>query len=262
MGLVGHIRDLHAARSVLFALVAREFRLRYRQTVIGILWAILQPLSMMLIAVLVFGRFARLPSSGIAYPLFYYSGFLLWNFFAVSVSFGMMSLVNNASLVTKVYFPREILPVSSVLVSLLDLIVAGALLLILMVFYGVYPGVQALWAVPILLSLACFTLGLSILVAALTVFFRDFRFAVPLVLWLWFFASPVVYPADVIPDSWRWLLLANPVAGSISSLRRALLLGQAPETAPMLSCAAIGLGVLVASYLLFKRMEGRFADVV
>jgi ABC-type polysaccharide/polyol phosphate export permease len=262
MGLAADLRRLAAAREVLVALVEREFRLRYRQTLIGVLWALLQPLAMMLLAVLIFGRVARLPAGGLPPALFYYSGVLIWTFFAGSLSFGMTSLVNNSSLVTKIYFPREILPVASVLVTLVDLLVAGALLAVLMPFFGIWPRAQALWVVPVLAAVLAFTAGLTMLFAALTVFFRDFRFAVPLLLWLWFFASPVVYPAEMVPAGWRWLYFANPLAGAIDAFRSALLLGRAPGWGPLLSCGGIGLAVLLLSYVLFKRVEGRFADVI
>ncbi|NLG43071.1 MAG: ABC transporter permease [Phycisphaerae bacterium] len=254
------VGELWRYRELLYFLVWRDIKVRYKQTVIGAAWAILQPVCTMVIFSIFFGAFARIPSDGVPYPVFVYAGLLPWLFFANAVSQGGVSLASQTHLLTKVYFPRLFLPAASMGVGLVDFALAFTVYLGLMLWYGQAPGLEIL-LVPFLVGLTATTaLGVGVLLAALTVAYRDFRIVVPFMVQIWFFLTPVVYPLTIVPESWRWLMALNPMTGIISGFRAALL-GQ-PIDWPALSAAVVvSCGALVVGILYFRRTERFFADV-
>src|SRR5919201_5506851 len=215
--------ELWAYRELLYVLTMRDIKVRYKQTVLGFAWAIIQPFMMMVVFSVFFGRLAQMPSDGFPYPIFVYAALLPWTFFANSIGNSANSLVGSANLVSKVYFPRLIIPLSSVGSGLVDFAIAAAVLLLLMSYYGV-GWTSNLFMVPILVIAAAFTaLGVGTFLAALNVAYRDFRYVVPFLVQFWMFATPVVYPASIVPREWQWALYLNPMAGVIEGLRSAFL---------------------------------------
>ena len=257
-----NLRDLWAYRELLYFLMWRDVKVRYKQTLLGVLWAVLQPLLMMLIFTLFFGRLAGLSSDGIPYSLFAYAGLLPWIFFAASVNTGGNSVVNSAHLITKVYFPRLFVPMASIGVALIDLAISFLVLGALMAYHSVAPtpGVLLLPFLVILLTLLAFAVGT--LTAALNVKYRDIRLALPFLIQVWFFATPIIYPVSLLPERWRWVLALNPMTGIIEGFRSALY-GRKPLDWLSLSLSAlITLALLAYAIFNFKRMEKDFADVL
>ncbi len=257
-----HLRRLYRYRDLLVAWTLREIRVRYKQSVIGGLWAILQPLVLMIVFTLVFSRLARLPSDGVPYPVFSYSALLFWTFFATSLSFAVPSLVNNMNLVTKISFPREILPTASVAAALFDLCVASLIFAGLMLYYRIELSAAILWLPLLLLVQLLLTLGLVYFLSAVNVFFRDVRFLLPLLTQVWMYASPVIYPTSLIPPRFRLLYMLNPMAGLIDSYRRVILQGLPPVPAYAGLSAAVALLLFAGGYAFFKRYESAFADMI
>ena len=256
------LRDLWAYRELLYFLTWRDLKIRYKQTVLGIAWAIIQPLFTMIIFTLFFGRLAGMPSDGVPYPIFVYAGLLLWTFFSNAVTTSANSLVTNANLLTKVYFPRMLVPAAAVAAGLVDLLIAFAVLVGMMIYYSVAPTWHLLLLpVPIILT-AVLALGTGTWLAALSVKYRDIKFALPFLIQLWMFVSPIIYPADFVPEKWRWLLAFNPLTGIIDSFRAALF-GHRPINLSMVAISAgITLGLLLYAMYSFWRMEESFADIV
>lgn len=240
----------------------REVRIRYKQSLIGGLWAILQPLSLMLIFTFVFSYIAHVPSGEIPYPLFSYSALVPWTFLTTALSFAVPSLVSNMNLVTKIYFPREILPIASTAAAFLDAVIAAVLLLFMMLFYDISITFTIAW-IPLLVILQILLiLGISFFLSALNVFYRDIRFVIPLFTQLWLYASPVIYPIELVPDNLRPLYVLNPMAGLIESYRRVLLLGLPPVWTHLALSAGISALIFVLGYAYFKRSEEMFADLI
>ena len=256
------LRSLYHHRDLLWLWTMREVRVRYKQSILGGAWAILQPLSLMVIFSVVFGYFVKVPTEGIPYPVFSYSALLPWTLFATSITFAVPSLVNNISLVTKVYFPREILPFAAVGAAFMDYLVAAVLFLALMLLYGVPVRLTILFLPLLLLIQIILTLGISLLASALTVLMRDVRYIVPLALQLLMYLSPVVYPLSVVPENLRTLYLLNPMSGLIENYRRVTVYGLMPDWAMLLPSVCIGLFALVVGYAYFKHAEGTFADII
>jgi lipopolysaccharide transport system permease protein len=256
------LRDLWAYRELLYFLTWRDVKVRYKQTLLGGLWAIVQPLFTMLLFTLFFGKLAKLPSDGIPYPIFAYAGLLPWTFFSNAVTNSGNSLVGSSNLITKVYFPRMIIPGAAVGAGLVDFAIAFVVLIGLMFFYHV-PLTVNLFALPLLLALtSLLALGVGMWMSALNVKYRDIRYALPFLIQLWMFASPIIYPASLMPEKWRWILRLNPLTGIIEGYR-ASLLGRTAFDWPSIGISvAITIGVLVYSAYSFRRMERTFADVV
>lgn len=255
------LKELWAYRELLWVLVIRDIKVRYKQTVLGVAWAILQPIATMIIFSIVFGKLANIPSDGYPYPVFVYSALLPWMFFSNAVGTSAGSLVGSAQLVSKVYFPRLIVPLASIGAGLVDLMISTGILLLLMLYYGV-EWTAALFAAPILLLAVVFiALGVGTLLSALTVAYRDFRYVVPFLLQSWLYVTPVVYPASIVPEKWHWLLYLNPMAGLVDGFR-AVFLGRAMD----FSTLGISFGVSVVIFLLgvayFEKVERRFADII
>lgn len=255
------LRELWAYRELLWVLTARDIKVRYKQTVLGFAWAIIQPVMMMVVFSIFFGRLASMPSDGFPYPIFVYAALLPWTFFANAVASSGASLIGSTNLVSKVYFPRLIIPLSAVGSGVVDFAISAVVLLLLMVWYGVGWS-WGLVTVPLLVAGVIFTaLGVGTFLSALTVAYRDFRYVVPFLIQFWMFATPVVYPASLVPEQWRWLLYVNPMAGLIEGFRSAFL-GRSFDF------AALGISLLVAIVLFFigvayfEKVERRFADII
>ena len=229
-----HLFDLDLAgiwayRELLYFLVWRDLKVRYKQTLIGTGWVVIQPLMTMAIFTVIFGNFAKIPSDGLPYPIFSYAALLPWNLFSSSLNRGGESVVNNANLVTKIYFPRLILPLSSVLSPMADFAIAFVILIGMMIWFGIAPTVGILM-LPIFVILAiCTALAMGLWLAALNVRYRDVRYTIPFLIQIWMFASPVAYPVSMVPEKWRWLYSLNPMAGVIEGFRWALLGNQSPD---------------------------------
>jgi lipopolysaccharide transport system permease protein len=249
-------------RELLWFLAVRDIKLRYKQTMLGVAWAVIQPLLTMIIFSIFFGRLGGIPSDGIPYPLFALCALLPWQLFAYALTQASNSVVSQQRLITKVYFPRLIVPVSSVLSGLMDFGVAFFLLLAMMVWYGVTPG-WAVVTVPAFVMLAVATaLAVGLWLAALNVQYRDFRYTIPFLTQFWMFASPVAYPSSLVPEAWRPLYGLNPMAGVIEGFRWALV-NKADPSWELLAVSAAAVAVLLTGGLYyFRRMEKRFADLV
>jgi lipopolysaccharide transport system permease protein len=260
-GLVAlNLRELWQYRELLYILMWRDIKVRYKQTAIGAAWAVIQPFLAMVVFSLIFGRLAKIPSEGLPYPIFAYSALLPWQFFAKALTEASTSLVVNERVITKVYFPRLLVPTAVVLAGLLDFGIAFLILLGMMVFYGITPSWFILF-IPLFLLLAIITaLGVSFWLSALDVEYRDVRYTLPFLTQLWFFATPVVYPSTIVPPSWRALYGLNPMVGVIEGFRWALL-GSAPPDPRMLLVSSLLASLLFMSGLIyFRRMERTLAD--
>ncbi len=257
-----NLREIWAYRELLYFFVWRDLKVRYKQTVIGAGWAIIQPLFTMLVFSLFFGKLAKIPSNGIPYPIFFYSALLLWLYFANALTHATNAVVENQQMITKVYFPKLLLPVSSVLSGLVDFAIAFVLLVAMMFYYGLTPTTALFW-LPLFVLLAVVTaLGAGLWLSAMNALYRDVRYAVPFLVQFWMFASPVAYPSSLVPAEWRWLYGLNPIAGVIEGFRWGLTgLGQPPGA--ILAASAAGVTVMaVGGLLYFQKMESRIADVV
>ena len=246
---------------LLLALSAHRIKVRYKQSALGLAWAIIQPLALMLIYTLVFSIFTRVKTPGVPYPIFAYAALLPWTFFSTALTNATNGLVSHSQLVTKVYFPREILPLSYIFAALVDLAVASVVMVGLMAYYHVALTSAILWVLPVTLVLTVFLTGVSLILSALQVRFRDIGMAMPLILQLWMFASPVVYPLEQVPERFRSLYTLNPMVGVIQNFRAALL-GTPFDRSSLLVSAIVALILLPAAYLYFKRVEATIADVI
>ena len=257
-----HLAPLLEYGDLLRTLTVHRIDVRYRQTVLGVAWAVLQPLLMMVIFAAVFSRLARIPSEGVPYALFAYAALLPWTCFSTAVTNGTSSLVSHTHLITKVYFPREILPASYVLVALFDFAIGLVALALLMVWFDVSVTSTVLLLLPIIVLLAAWSLAVSLALSALQVRWRDVGVALPVAMQLGMFVSPVIYPLGVVPEAWRPLYLLNPMAGIIQSFRDILLRGQAPDPLPIAMSTVVVALSLPLSYLVFKRTEATMADII
>jgi homopolymeric O-antigen transport system permease protein len=264
---VGHwisidFRELWHYRELLYFLIWRDVKVRYKQTVLGAAWAILQPLSLMLVFSLFFGKLAKMPSDGIPYPLFSLCALLPWQLFANSLTESSNSLVGNQHLITKIYFPRLVIPISAVLAGLVDFAIAFLILIGLMFYYGVTPG----WAVMTLPAFVVLTiisaLGVGLWLSALNVKYRDVRYTIGFMVQFWLFATPVAYSSNLIPEKWRILYGINPMAGVVEGFRWALLGNARPSGQMLWVSIAVVLVILVGGLYYFRRMEQEFADIV
>lgn len=255
------LKELWEYRELLYFLAWRDVKIRYKQTVLGVAWAVLQPLLTMLMFWVLFGRLAGIKSDGIPYPIFAFAALLLWTFFSNAVTTSSNSLVGSSNLITKVYFPRMVIPMASVGAGLLDLLISFPLLVVLGLYYGVALRWTLFMTPVIVLLTMLLAVGVGMWLSALNVKYRDVRFAVPFVVQLWLFASPIIYPSSMLPGKWRWLLRLNPLTGIIEGFR-ASLFGRQFDWAALSVSATITLAVLVCSAYAFRRVERSFADIV
>ena len=260
--MVNSMRELYGARELLFTWAMRDFKVRYSQSVLGVAWAILQPLSLMLIFSLVFLRFLNVPTDGIPYPVFAYCALLVWTFLANSLTLAIPSLVNNMNIVSKIYFPREILPLSSVIISVADLFVATSIFIPMMLFYHISISWTFVMILPLLCIQIILILGICLFASAINVFYRDIRFVVPLVLQLWMYLSPVIYPASIVPVWLRPFYFLNPMAVLIESYRKVILMNQMPDWNYLILATTMSLALLLFAYRYFKKSERVFADLI
>ncbi len=254
--------ELWAYRDLLWMLVGRDIKLRYKQTVLGVLWVVLQPLTAAAIFAVIFGRFAKLPSDGVPYLLFVFSGLIAWNYFSGAVQRASNSLVTNAQLITKVYFPRMLIPLAHTLAVLVDFAVMFAVLIFLMILYGTTPTWQLLGLPWFLLLITVTATGVNLWLSALSVKYRDFMYVVPFLIQVWMFASPVVYAASVIPRRWHTLYNLNPAVGFIEGFRWSILGRGAITAETLLITAGVSGFFLVSGAYYFRRVEREFADVI
>ena len=256
------LRELWDYQELLWFLVWRDVKVRYKQTVLGVGWAILQPVATMVVFSLFFGRLAGVPSDSLPYPIFSFAGLVPWTFFSQGLSQSANSVVGSQNLITKVYFPRPVIPIAAVLAGLIDFVLAFVVLLAMMLAYGTVPGPEAL-ALPLLLLLALVTaLGAGLWLSALNVRYRDVRYAVPFLSQLWLFLTPIAYPSSLLGEPWRTVYGINPMAGVVDGFRWALL-GTGKPPGPMLAASVLAaLALLTSGALYFRRMERTFADVI
>jgi lipopolysaccharide transport system permease protein len=265
--LRGSLRDLVRARELVLTFAERDLRVRYKQTILGAFWAVLQPLLLMLIFSVVFGRIARVGSEGAPYAVFAYSTLVPWQFFAAAVGYGTTSLVVNGAIVRKIYFPREIVPLASVLASGTDFVTSSVILLGMLLAFGYFPRLSWLAYPLLVLILALFAVSAALLVAAGTVYFRDVRYVVPSALQVILYATPVAYPLgralEALPEAWRAAYrYANPLVPILDGFRRALVHGRWPEWGPLATSAGMGLVALFLVYRWYKRLDATFPDVI
>ena len=256
------LKRLAKYKDLLIVFAWREFTIRYRQSIIGVLWAILQPLSMMLLFTFIFSFVLKHKVSDIPYPVFFYSGLLPWTFFASSLNYSIPSLTNHYNLITKIYFPREILPLAGIIVAGIDFIIASIFFIILMLFYKVPLTLTALWSIPLFGMLVIFTISVSLFLSSLNVYYRDVKLATNFLIQLWFFASPVMYSIDKVPMKWKILLFLNPLTFIIENMRRVLLENRSVVWWQFFLVGAIILIIYKLCYSFFIRIEKAFADVI
>lgn len=256
------LRELWEYRELLYFLTWRDIKVRYKQTALGAAWAIIQPFFTMVVFSLFFGKLAKIPSDGIPYPIFSYAALVPWTFFANGLSQSANSLVGSANLIKKVYFPRLTIPISTVLSGVVDFLLAFAVLLGMMLYYGIVPTLHALW-LPLFLLLALMTaLGVGLWLSAMNVQFRDVRYIVPFLTQFWMFATPIAYPSSLLSPTWRVVYGLNPMVGVVEGFRWALL-GKGTAPGPMIAVSALAaLVILITGAYYFRRMEKTFADVV
>jgi lipopolysaccharide transport system permease protein len=256
------LKELWEYRELLYFMAWRDIKVRYKQTVLGAAWAIIQPFFTMVVFSIFFGKLAKVPSDGIPYPIFAYAALVPWTFFANGLNQSSNSLVGSANLIKKVYFPRLVVPISSVISGVFDFILAFMVLLGMMLYYGIFPTLKIVW-LPFLLLLTLITsLGVGLWLSALNVHFRDVRYTVPFLTQFWLFATPIAYPSSLLSEPWRTLYGINPMVGVVEGFRWALL---GTDTAPgpiIIVSTVVALLLFVGGAFWFRKMEKTFADVV
>jgi homopolymeric O-antigen transport system permease protein len=253
--------DLWSYRELFYILAERDVKVRYKQSALGAAWAVLQPLLTMAIFTVLFGRLGRMPSAGQPYAIFSYAGLLPWTFFSSVVTNSSNSLINNPNLITKVYFPRLLIPTSAVGAGLMDLMIASLMLLVIMPLYGARFHLTMIMFLPLVALTAIMSAAVGIFTSALNVKYRDIRYALPFVIQTWMFLTPVIYPVSFLPQRWRWLLMLNPLSGIIEGFRAAIFGGPFDWQGLAISTVIIVALIMGAAYA-FRRMELQFADVI
>jgi lipopolysaccharide transport system permease protein len=261
-GWVGlNLRELWRYRGLLYFLVWKNVKVRYKQTILGGAWAILQPLGTVAVFSVFFGRLGHIPSDGVPYPIFSLAGLVPWSFFSLALNESANSLIGSQQLITKVYFPRLAIPISTVVAALVDFAVMCLLLLVFVVAYGVVPGVRIVW-LPLFVLLTILTsLGAGLWLAALNVSYRDVRYLLPFFTQLWMFLTPIAYPSSLVPDSWRAVYGLNPMVGVVDGFRWALL-GTQPPGAMLVVSSSVAVALMLSGVIYFRRRERMFADVI
>jgi lipopolysaccharide transport system permease protein len=256
------IRVLWSRRELLYFFTWRDVKVRYRQSVLGVAWAVLQPFLTMVVFSIVFGRVAQIPSDGVPYPVFAYAALVPWTFFSNALTLGSNYIVQTPDLITKIYFPRLLLPAASVLGGLFDFVIAFAVLLVMIFYYGIVPGPEVLAVIPLMLLAIAAAWGVTLWFSALNVKYRDVRYAVPFIAQVWLFVTPIVYPSTLVSEPWRTLLGLNPMAGVVEGFRWALL-GTEPAPGPIvLLSSVVALLFVITGLIYFRRGEDSFADII
>ena len=256
------LRELWSFRELLYFFVWRDVKVRYKQTAIGAAWAVLQPFLTMVVFSLFFGALAKIPSNGLPYPIFYYCALLPWLYFAGALQNATNTVVEQQRVITKVYFPRILLPMAAVCSGLVDFAIGFLVFVAMMFYYGIFPGAAILVLPPLLLLAVLTALACGLWLSALNAMYRDVRYIVPFLVQFWMFASPVAYPASLVPERWRWLYGLNPMAGVIEGFRWALTGQGQPPGVMLAASAAVVLALLFGGLIFFQRAEGTLADVV
>jgi len=259
---LGKLKELWQYRELLYFLVWRDIKVRYKQTILGLFWAILQPVMTMIVFSIFFGRLAGVPSDGIPYPIFSYAALVPWTFFTYGLNQGANSLVSSAQMLKKIYFPRLAMPLAAVLSGLVDFGLAFVVLFLLMIGYGVTLTASALWLPAFLLLAVITTVGVCLWLSAMNVQFRDVRYVIPFLTQLWFFITPITYPSSLLDEPWRTLYSLNPMVGVVDGFRWALLGTTTLSATALLASWSAALLLLVSGIYYFNRMEKSFADVV
>lgn len=255
------MRELWAYRELLRALTIRDIKIRYKQTVLGVAWAVIQPVVTMIVFTIVFGELAKLPTDGFPYPIFVYSALLPWMFFSNAIATASGSLISSSHLVSKVYFPRLIIPLSSIGSGLIDLAISTFILLLLMLYFSIPLTINILAAPLLLISVTFTALGIGTFLCALSVTYRDFRFVVPFMVQIWLYCTPVVYAVSLIPENWQWVLMLNPMAAIVEGFRSAFL-GKPFDLAMLAISFLISVGIFIFGVAYFEKVERRFADII
>ncbi len=257
-----NLRDLWVYRELIYFMTWRDLKVRYKQTLLGAAWAVLQPFLTMVVFSIFFGSLAGVPSDGVPYPIFSYTALIPWTLFSKALQDASRSLVNNSHMITKVYFPRMILPLASVLAGIVDFLIAFVVLIGMMIFYHVTPTAN-IWTIPLFLLLALVTAtGVSLWLSAMNVLYRDINYVLPFLTQFWMYITPIAYPSSMVPEKWRLLYAVNPMTGVVEGFRWALLgSGQAPGMMTLVS-TLVAIFLLVSGMFYFKRMERQFADMV
>jgi lipopolysaccharide transport system permease protein len=256
------LKEVWDYRELLYFLIWRDIKVRYKQTVLGAAWAIIQPFFSMVVFSLFFGKLAKMPSDGIPYPIFSFAALVPWTFFAGGLGRASNSLVGNANLIKKVYFPRLAIPISNVLSGIIDFMIAFIMLIGMIFYYGFTPTINVIWLPFFLLLAVCSSLGVSLWLSTMNVQFRDVQYIMPFITQLWFFVTPIVYPSSLLPEPWKTLYGINPMAGVVEGFRWALL---GTNTAPgpiVIVSSLVAFFLLLSGALYFRHMEKTFADVV
>lgn len=256
-----NLRDIWSYRELLYFLIWRDVKVRYKQTLLGASWAIIQPLVTMIVFTYFFGKLARVPTDGVPYPIFFYTGLLVWTYFSNSLINGANSLVGNANLITKVYFPRLIIPSAAVLAGLLDFGIASLLLVGLLIYYDFEATVRYLILLPLVALITALALGFGIWLSAVNVRYRDVRYALSFLVQIWLFVSPVIYPSSVVPEEWRWVMVLNPMTGIVEGFR-ASLFGKPMQWTALGYSAVFAVVLLLYSAYSFRRVERHFAELI
>lgn len=262
LNLLRELRGLWQYRDLFYTLSVHRIKVRYKQSLLGLAWAILQPVALMLIYTVIFSVIAKVPSEGVPYAVFAFAALLPWTYFSSTLTNATQGLVSHSQLVTKVYFAREILPLTYVSAALFDFAVASTFLMALFLYYGVRVTILALWAIPILVLLTMLATAFSLFFSVVQVRFRDVGVAMPLLLQVWMFASPVVYPLSAVPQRFRGWYALNPLVGVIENFRRVMLQGTAPDFYSLGVSAAVAVILLPLAYLYFKKVEATMADII
>lgn len=254
-------REFWRFRELFHMLVWRDIKVRYKQTFLGAAWALFQPLISMLIFTLFFGVLVKVPSDNIPYPIFVYAGLLLWTFFSNGVTRASASLLSDPNLISKIYFPRLIVPISSFGACIVDFLISLLVLAFMMVYYRVTPALSMIF-IPLLIVITVMaSLGVGIILAALSVAYRDVKYIAPFFIQIWMYATPVIYPASIVPQKWRWVLSINPMSGAINGCRSALF-GQPVDWPNLMISMLVSALMFIIGLLYFKKVEFRFADII
>jgi lipopolysaccharide transport system permease protein len=261
-GIGNHLVRLLQCRDLLYTLTLHRISVRYKQSVLGYFWAVLNPVLLLAIYTIIFSRLVNVPTHGVPYAIFAFSALLPWTFFSSGLSGATIGLPAHLNLMSKVYFPREILHLSYVLAAFLDFLIASVVLVALLLYYGFRPTASALWVIPAILTLSVFLTGTALFTSALQARFRDIGVAMPLLLQVWMFATPVVYARASVPRSLRHLYDLNPLVAVVETFRGALLNGASPDRSLLAECLAISILVAVVSYAWFKHVEATLMDVI
>lgn len=249
-------------RELLSELTMREIKQRYKQSILGYAWVILNPFFQMLVMAFVFNIIMRIPNLGVPYPIFLYAGLLPWTLFANSLAGATNSLVSNADLITKIYFPREIFVISTIMAKIVDFLLASTIFIVFMVYYQLPITWNILWILPIFAIQQLFTYGLSLFMAAANLFYRDIQYLLGLIILIWMYLTPVIYSTELFPEKYRWIFQINPIAVIINAYRQVILAGGTPNLKSLSIAFILSLILLISGYRFFKKLEGVFADIV